>query len=655
MKLTIGISLPLRRIAFQLKRKTNSVNRFLCLLLALGLTTSFMPFTVFKNIAVPPTVFQYPLFAEAAEKFGVMSLNGLNKSRYTITELHSTSSDRSSWPRGINENGQVVGYAEFDTPTNTTEHRAVRWENGQPIDLQLPPPSEANGINRDGKIVGHAHFGNSDHAFRQDRGTVYDLGTFDRNGWGYSNARAINSSGSTVGLALATGPHEQAALWNPTITNLGSKLGTNVSESHATSINEKGQIVGDFLKNGTGLRHAFLLKDLNTLTDLGALDSSYNSYAEDINDNAQVVGYLYKSDAFLYDAATGMQHLKKLFPDTIESKAHAINMSGQIVGMSGKHACLWENGKIVDLNNEIPLNSGWVLSEAFDINDAGQIIGDGVVNGRLHGFLLTPDVPTLLTVNKVIRPSGDTGRFDLQIDGVTRAANISDGGSTGPWEVTAGRHVVGETAAPGTDSKNYFTSIDCGAGPVSAPRISITVTKGRGVTCTITNLGRPQLTVNKLLVPSDDPGLFNLQIDGSTKAANIGNGGTTGRQVVNRNGYHTVGETAGTNTNLKDYAITISCQAARDNRNGTASLLLAAGDDKICTIVNVGPTATCVDICTAQGGQRAACVTKCEQPQEQDCWREYQECLNETDRRGRHLQTKLFCFHSYKLCRGQIR
>ena len=36
--------------------------------------------------------------------------------------------------------------------------------------------------------------------------------------------------------------------------------------------------------------------------------------------------------------------------------------------------------------------------------------------------------------------------------------------------------------------------------------------------------------------------LFNLQIDGVTKAVNVGNGGSTGPQVVSV-GSHTVGET----------------------------------------------------------------------------------------------------------------
>lgn len=36
---------------------------------------------------------------------------------------------------------------------------------------------------------------------------------------------------------------------------------------------------------------------------------------------------------------------------------------------------------------------GWILSNANAINDAGQITGDGSINGQAHVFLLTPDSP----------------------------------------------------------------------------------------------------------------------------------------------------------------------------------------------------------------------------------------------------------------------
>jgi hypothetical protein len=43
-----------------------------------------------------------------------------------------------------------------------------------------------------------------------------------------------------------------------------------------------------------------------------------------------------------------------------------------------------------DLNKMISPRSGWVLLQANGINDAGQIVGDGLFHGQSHAFLLTP-------------------------------------------------------------------------------------------------------------------------------------------------------------------------------------------------------------------------------------------------------------------------
>jgi len=43
-----------------------------------------------------------------------------------------------------------------------------------------------------------------------------------------------------------------------------------------------------------------------------------------------------------------------------------------------------------DLNNLIPAKSGWVLEQAYGINNSGLIVGTGTLNGAEHGFLLTP-------------------------------------------------------------------------------------------------------------------------------------------------------------------------------------------------------------------------------------------------------------------------
>jgi hypothetical protein len=43
-----------------------------------------------------------------------------------------------------------------------------------------------------------------------------------------------------------------------------------------------------------------------------------------------------------------------------------------------------------DLNALIPRNSGWMLARAHGINDRGQIVGEGLLNGGAAAFLLIP-------------------------------------------------------------------------------------------------------------------------------------------------------------------------------------------------------------------------------------------------------------------------
>jgi len=78
------------------------------------------------------------------------------------------------------------------------------------------------------------------------------------------------------------------------------------------------------------------------------------------------------------------------------SSAQWINSSDQIVGdfsdcISVSAASLWEKGSMVDLNALIPPNSALYLDGAIDINDEGEIAGQGSSsNGDTHAFLLIP-------------------------------------------------------------------------------------------------------------------------------------------------------------------------------------------------------------------------------------------------------------------------
>ena len=105
------------------------------------------------------------------------------------------------------------------------------------------------------------------------------------------------------------------------------------------------------------------------------------------------------------------------------------------------------------------------------------------------------------------------------------------------------------------------------------------------------------IVVNKVLTPASDPGKFNLQIDGANKATDVGNGGTTGAVTVaagtsaSPGANHTVGETAGTGTDLNNYNSSISCTKAglpTPDTDGTITVL--PNDAWTCTITNTRKT-----------------------------------------------------------------
>lgn len=114
---------------------------------------------------------------------------------------------------------------------------------------------------------------------------------------------------------------------------------------------------------------------------------------------------------------------------------------------------------------------------------------------------------------------------------------------------------------------------------------------------------RPIIEVRKSVVPANAPGRFNLKIDSNTLATNVGNGGSTGRIVVEP-GTRTIAETVGLGGNFNLFEISITCvqadggavfaqSAGADLGLGTSmNVVLTGGEDLICTIKNRLPAPT---------------------------------------------------------------
>ncbi|MBW7886006.1 MAG: DUF3466 family protein [Caldilineaceae bacterium] len=328
--------------------------------------------------------------ALAADEQPAPQAASTSKPRYTVADLGTLGGNFSA-AYGINEKGQVVGASTSDTNTY-----AFLWDDGTMTNLGAlgGDGSWAYAINDANQVVGGSPPGTGilrNHAFRWQGGSMQDLGTL---GGPVSFAFEINNSGQAVGYAHDDDGIQHAVLWGSGgIVDLGDLDPLWPNHSGAYSINDAGQVAGGSYTDIPGQFHAFIWQN-GSMQDLGTLGGGLSS-AEAINEDGKVVGASRLPDdttmhAFLWDGS--MHDLGIL--GWGGSIAYDINDNGQVVGAlqtgQNAHAFLWENGQMQDLNNLIPADSGWVLSEARAINNKGQIAGFGVINGQTRSFLLKP-------------------------------------------------------------------------------------------------------------------------------------------------------------------------------------------------------------------------------------------------------------------------
>ena len=180
-------------------------------------------------------------------------------------------------------------------------------------------------------------------------------------------------------------------------TTLPALAGAPVpATSAAYDINDAGRVagVGGWIYGGT---RAFRTDAGGALVSLGTLGAN-DSTATAINTGGQVVGFSTavnnETHAFIFNDGPGLTDLGVL-PGGDDSRAWGMTDAGDAVGTADivapaqQRAVLWlAGGGLKDLNNLIPLNSGWVLEEARDINNSGDIVGFGTIGGQRHAFLL---------------------------------------------------------------------------------------------------------------------------------------------------------------------------------------------------------------------------------------------------------------------------
>jgi probable HAF family extracellular repeat protein len=326
-------------------------------------------------------------------------------SRYTVTDLGTLPGLGNSYAwGGINSQGHVPVYATDSTDQNVFLGASSFLWNG-PGDIQLlPGPTGATttvafGLNDLDQVVGASGPASQG----QYLGVLWEGGNSiflnPLPGYTDSEAYAINNSGLVVGSSFdfSVDPFLRSAVcwYKGKILLLPPSNGAMISAPYA--VNDWGQVVG--VSGNRAILWSTFPKA--SVADLGTLGGD-GSVAWAINKGGQIVGGAQTVSGEWHPAlwnGTDIIDLQNFDRDT-KGVAYGINNCGQIVGYSGPdkngsdlhngHAVLWENGQVIDLQNQIPGNSGWMLRQAAGINDRGQITGIGQHNGKNRAFLLTP-------------------------------------------------------------------------------------------------------------------------------------------------------------------------------------------------------------------------------------------------------------------------
>lgn len=263
----------------------------------------------------------------------------------------------------VNDSGQVVGISDNAVPDPFSvfgigvQLRTFLWEDGEIKDIgTLGGPDALPGASCGGQprdvIVGASYTSSTPNAstgippvdpFLWKNGAMIDLGSL---GGATGFAQCANLHGQIIGASslasnpgacppVNAGPGCHAFFWEDgALIDLGTLGGDN---SEAIWLNEAGDVAGSADLAGSALHHAVLWRH-DKIHDLGTVAGDPCSRGRGINSRGQVVGGSSDCANFL-------------------------------------HAFLWEDGgPMLDLNTLIPPGLGFQLTNAFNINDRGEIL-----------------------------------------------------------------------------------------------------------------------------------------------------------------------------------------------------------------------------------------------------------------------------------------
>ncbi|MCG3197274.1 MAG: hypothetical protein GHCLOJNM_01759 [bacterium] len=189
---------------------------------------------------------------------------------------------------------------------------------------------------------------------------------------------AVNSSGWIAGYGSTASGEQHAFVWTPDKGMRDIHL-SGMKGSSAAALNQRGQVAGAFPTGGDFDEYEPFLWDNGTHAFL-AMKSFESCRPLALNDRGEIVGDgidipLAQKFYNRFKQFRWVRQLWNQISDRIGAKSSAV---------------LWKDGALYDLTNQLVDGKGWVLLIAKDINNKGQIVGEGTINGKYRAFLLDP-------------------------------------------------------------------------------------------------------------------------------------------------------------------------------------------------------------------------------------------------------------------------
>ena len=289
---------------------------------------------------------------------------------------------------GMNVWGQVSGYVNAAAGPRAVRFTGTQWEYMPGVAAY----SLALAINDSGDVAGYHFAPEGFRAFRYTRSSNVASSIAPLEGGSFAVGFAINASGEVVGYGDSFSGMRgwRAAPGGPTVMlpTLGGTFGM------ACGINDNGQVVGS-ATTAAGHQHPYKVDPGNNVTDIVPFNGAAGSgQACAIDASGRVGGYATSSSvnrAFVFD--NGALLNVDTFGSTdsnVAAVAAGVSVGWYTVSNVVSAFVHTDANGSVNLNDLIAPGSGWQLDQAFAVNTAGRIAGNGRLNGQPRAFRLTP-------------------------------------------------------------------------------------------------------------------------------------------------------------------------------------------------------------------------------------------------------------------------